>query len=88
MGNRKVLEYENAANKFVGELERARMKFGPMASAHEGYAVIKEEFDELWAIVKQKQSERDYAALRNETIQCGAMVLAFLVEIVETENRR
>jgi len=83
-----ILSYENGANTFVAELEKARAKFGPMASAHEGYAVIMEEIDELWAIVKQKQGERDYAALRKETIQCGAMVLAFLVEIVETENRR
>lgn len=57
---------------------RARAKFPPMASAHEGYAVILEELDELWDIVKQKQTERDYAALRKETVQLGAMVLAFL----------
>lgn len=78
----------NGAQEFAMELARARRKFGPMASAHEGYAVIAEEFDELWDIVKQKQTERDYAAMRKEVVQLGTMVLAFLVEIVDAGNRR
>lgn len=77
-----------AAKEFFTELERARKKFPTMASAHEGYAVIREELDELWDIIKQQQSSRDYAAMRKETVQLGAMVLAFLIEIVDTENRR
>lgn len=73
---------------FAEELAKARQKFPANNSAHEGYAMILEEMDELWTIVKQKQSERNYADLRKETIQVGAMVLAFLVEVVEPENRR
>lgn len=80
--------YIVGAIEFAGELNKARRKFGPMASAHEGLAVIAEEFDELKAIVRQKQGERDYAVLRKETVQLGAMVLAFLLEIVNTGNRR
>ena len=81
-------QMQNAAYEFAQELARARSRFPAMASAHEGYAVILEELDELWDIVKQKQSERDYADMRKEVIQLGAMVLAFLTEIVDTENRR
>ena len=81
------IEYD-ISTEFADELTRARAKFPPMASAHEGYAVIAEEFDELWEIVKQNQTQRDYVALRKETIQLGAMVLAFLIEIVDAENRR
>lgn len=77
----KVIEFEE-------ELNRARAKFLPMASAHEGYGVIAEEFDELWEIIKQKQTERDYVKLRKECVQLGAMVLAFLNEIVDANNRR
>lgn len=77
-----------SAHEFYLELAKAREKFGPMASAHEGYAVIAEEMDELWDIVKQKQTARDYVEMRKEVVQLGAMVLAFLVEIVDTENRR
>lgn len=84
--------YEKKASEgsveFSQELIRARQKFPPMASAHEGYGVIAEEFDELWEIIKQKQTERDYTALRKEAVQLGAMVLAFLVEIADAENRR
>jgi len=80
--------YEFVASQFVQELEKARVKFAPMNSAHEGYAVIAEEFDELWDIVKQKQPERDYVAFRKEAIQLGAMVLALVVEIIDKDNRR
>lgn len=76
------------ADDFVFELNKARAKFGPMASAHEAYAVILEELDEIWDIVKQKQTQRDYGALRKEVVQLGAMALAFLTEVVDTENRR
>jgi hypothetical protein len=55
--------------EFSAELERARKKFPPLASAHEGYAVILEELDELWDIIKQKQSERSYVLMRKETVQ-------------------
>lgn len=74
--------------EFAVELDQARRKFPTMASAHEGYAIILEALDEVWDIVKQKQTERDYAKLRKETVQLGAMVLAFLIEVVDTNNRR
>lgn len=80
--------YLVGAAEFAGELLKARRKFPTQASAHEGFAIIAEEMDELKAIVWQKQSERDYAALRKETVQLGAMVLAFLLEVVNPENRR
>lgn len=81
-------EIEERELEFSTELLRAREWFGPMASAHEGYAILAEEMDELWDIVKQKQTERDYAALRKECVQLGAMVLAFLIEVVDADNRR
>ena len=36
----------------AAELERAESKFGSYNSSHEGYAVILEELDELWDVVK------------------------------------
>jgi hypothetical protein len=82
--------YALAAQEFAAEVTRARhvLKFSPMNSAHEGYAVIAEEFDELWDHVKQKQSKRDHVAMRKEVVQLGAMVLAFLIEVVDADNRR
>lgn len=79
---------EYAAALMVEELNRARQKFLPMASAHEGFAIVLEEIDELWEIVKQKQSARNYSEFGQEVIQCGAMLIALMTEIVLPENRR
>lgn len=73
--------------EFALELRRARERFPAMASAHEGYAVILEELDELWEIIKNSQ-RKNYVDLRKETVQLGAMVLGFLIEIVDADNRR
>lgn len=46
------MSIESIAKEVVEELERAEAKFGPFNSSHEGYAVILEELDELWEVVK------------------------------------
>ena len=50
-------------------------------SAHEGYAIIKEEFDELWEEIRKKDAVRSKAAMAEEAIHTSAMLLRFLVEI-------
>lgn len=67
----------NASAEFVWEYDRARKTFGAFHNAHEGYAVLLEEVDELWDAIKAKQSA-EY--LRREAVQVGAMALAFIVE--------
>jgi hypothetical protein len=47
-------------------------------SFHEGYAVIKEEIDELWTEVKKR--EHDNAAIRKEAVQAAAMLVRLIVE--------
>ena len=66
------------------ELDRAIKKFPPMASAHDGYAIILEELDELWECVKMKnvpgnQPRED--GMRKEAIQVAAMAIRFLVDV-------
>lgn len=63
------------------ELQEATSKFGQFASAHEGYAVIKEEVDELWDAVKDKN--QGYEHQRNECIQIAAMAIRFITDICE-----
>ena len=58
------------------EYQRARGKFLAFHSRHEGYAVIREELDELWEAVKKD----DASGCRREAIQVGAMALAFVLE--------
>ncbi len=61
------------------ELERATSKFGPMASAHEGYAVILEEMDELWEAIKSKGGTREQ--MQDEAVQVAAMAVRFLLDV-------
>lgn len=71
---------DNAMDMIRWELEAAVKKFGPFNSAHEGYAVIKEELDELWDEVKDKNSTGE--ALAEEAIQVGAMAARFLIDCI------
>lgn len=66
------------------EYYRAVGKFPPFNSAHEGFAVIKEEYDELWDEVKRNPIHP--AAMEKEAIQLGAMVLRFLIDVVGKEK--
>jgi len=68
------------------ELHFACVNWPPFNSAHEGFAVLKEEVDELWAHVKTNQTKRDLAAMRKEAIQVAAMALRFAAEVC-TEQR-
>lgn len=70
-------------DEIAGEMERATRKYSPMASAHEGYAVILEELDELWLEVKKKQAEHDHVAMRAECIQIAAMAARFALDICD-----
>lgn len=64
------------------EYEQASDKFPPFSSAHEGLAVIQEEFEELKAEIFKKQSERSLPNLREEATQLAAMSLRFLTDVV------
>jgi len=62
------------------ELERARaLHPRRFNSAHEGYAVLLEEVDELWDEIKANPQDR--RRMRAEAIQVAAMAMRFLVEV-------
>lgn len=65
------------------ELRAAIRKFPAFNSAHEGYAVLDEERDELWRHVKVRQGKRNVAAMRKEAIQVAAMALRFAIDICD-----
>lgn len=64
------------------EVERAINKHGGMASAHEGYAVIQEEVDELWDEVKADRGYQESAM--SEAKQIAAMGVKYLVYLNPT----
>jgi len=63
------------------ELERAICLFPPFHSAHEGYAVLAEEVDELWQEVKGHAGPERTAKMRKEAIQVAAMALRFVHDV-------
>lgn len=70
------------------ELDAATENWPPFNSAHEGYAVLLEELDELWQHVKTNQKKRDIAAMRKEAIQVAAMALRFARDVCNEEVGR
>lgn len=72
----------------VHELRQASENWPAFNSAHEGFAVLKEEVDELWEHVKTNQKRRDLAAMRKEAIQVAAMALRFARDVCNEECGR
>ena len=63
----------------AAEVRKAAAKHRPMASAHEGYAVILEELDELWEHVRADTAYGKDA--RKEAIQIAAMGVRFVKDL-------
>lgn len=62
------------------EARRATDTYRPFNSAHEGYAVLLEEVDELWDEVKLSPKKRRPDKMAEEARQVAAMALRFLVD--------
>lgn len=66
----------------VREFRAAKAKFPRFNSAHEGFAVLLEEVEELKAeVFKGGTKPRSVARMRREAIQVGAMALRFLNDV-------
>lgn len=82
------------AREVVAELCQARARFADMQSAHEGAAVIQEEYEELWDAVKahkvigrtSKLRSDDALKMRREAIQISAMAIRFVRDICDKET--
>lgn len=61
------------------EVDRAMQVHPSMKSPHEAYAVILEELDEFWELVRAKQPDR--LDMRKELIQTAAMCLRAIVDL-------
>lgn len=77
-----------SADAAVEEAVSAAKKWGPFNSAHEAYAVLLEEVDELWDHVKTNQKRRDLDAMRKEAMQVAAMAIRFMHDVCNEEVGR
>jgi hypothetical protein len=73
-------------NAIHTEFCRAAKKFPKFNSAHEGYAVLLEEIDELWDEVKLNHSDQSKRRMREEAIQIGAMAMRFVIDVCDKES--
>jgi len=54
---------------------------GPFASAHEAWAVMREELDELWELVRQKEFKRSRIRMRDEALDLAAAAIRFAAQV-------
>lgn len=72
---------DSAVLEVVDELITATKRHGKFNSCHEGYAILAEEVDELWDLVKLKSPNK--AMLRLEATQVAAMAIRFMLDCTE-----
>ncbi|ATI16333.1 hypothetical protein HOS13_gp26 [Caulobacter phage Lullwater] len=82
-------DYAKAIDATTQEVVDATLMWpNPANSAHEAYAVLAEEVDELWDHVKTNQKRRDVGAMYKEAIQVAAMAIRFAAEVANEERGR
>jgi len=67
------------------EFEIASSLYSKFHSNHEGYAVIKEEVDELWDEIKKSKDTKGNKKMKSELIQIAAMAIRFIDNLCETQ---
>ncbi len=81
-------EMVEVLSEVQAEIDRATSQWPPFHSAHEGYAVLLEEVDELKKHVWTNQKRRDLEAMKKEAIQVAAMAIRFAIEVCSEEKGR
>lgn len=66
------------------EVLESTEKHGEFASAHEGYAILLEEVDELWQEIKHNFGYTDHAY--NEAKQVAAMGIKFMQMVADRKG--
>jgi RNAse (barnase) inhibitor barstar len=75
---------KHISDDVIAELKRATEKFGEFQSCHEGYAIILEELDELWDVIKNNEGkcgEMKRYRLMEEATQVAAMAIRFIYDM-------
>jgi len=70
-----------AMDAILKEFNDASASHSAFHSAHEGYAVILEELEELWEEVMKKAGQRSTREMAGEAKQVAAMAMRFMVDM-------
>jgi hypothetical protein len=70
-------DWEFIIDLIKDEVFKSREKHGKIKSPHEGFALIKEELDELWNNVKSNISDLI------EPLQIAALAISYIFDIIE-----
>lgn len=68
-----------ALKEVEARVHKARSMYPDMRSAPEGYAILLEEVDELWAEIKKKSPDKEQ--MRQEALDVAAMAVRFIVDL-------
>jgi hypothetical protein len=88
--DKEIIEFKEIVNRCLilsdiwDEYKEANSEFHNFNSYHEGIATIREEFEELWDEVKKKNPDKE--KLRKECIQIGAMVIKFIIDLIDVDK--
>lgn len=86
--NRNLTAISEAWRDALAEAFDAGRRFAPFNSAHEAFAVLLEEVDELKAHVWTRQDRRNLAAMRKEALQVAAVAITFAAECCGEDRGR
>lgn len=81
---KKLLLKIKFSSRILDEYDRAAEIHPSLHSLHEAYAVLLEEMDELWQLIKIKPYR--IKQIQTEAIQVGAMALRLLVDCIGEDD--
>jgi spermidine synthase len=84
----KPVPFERVFEDVMLEVEHSTAHWPPYNSAHEAFAVLHEEVDELWDEVKVNQQRRSMKKMYREACQVAAVAIRFAAEIANEERGR
>lgn len=82
-------DFDIIINAIENEFMDATREFGAFHNAHEGYAVLLEEVNELWDNIKlnQKKNPNRLKLVKQEAIQVAAMAIRLIYDCCEVSEK-
>ena len=78
--------YGHVLRAVDAEISRAAQSYPSFHSQHEGYAVLKEESDELWDRIKASKGLKSDGVTAVEAVQVAAMAVRFVLDLCDPDE--